>query len=417
MNIASFNRDDNIIKRESDVLNGQAPIDFIQAVRPVVIMDEPQKLGGELNSLAIKKLNPIFKIRYSATHAELHNLMYRLTPMDAYEMRLVKRINVLSMTAEQDRNLPYVEVVSIASSSASVTAALLVTKGKSRVQIRVKRNSDLFELTKLQMYEGWVVEDIHKGDENSIPRVEFANGHVLRKGSSTGVDTDLWQRAQIRATIEDHFDTELKLQQKADLGVISQIKPLTLFFIDRVANYAPDNAKFKIWFEEEYEGISSLRKFRNLKMPVAQEAHKGYFAKTKTGVKDSVEGRGNKEDEEAFDLIMSKKEQLLSPDEPVRFIFSHSALAEGWDNPNVFTICNLQETHSEVKRRQQIGRGLRLPVMITGERCRVEEVNHLTVIATETFENFAKGLQNEIQKETGIEFADLIKNKRSRVVS
>ena len=416
MNIASFNRDDNIIKRESDVLNGQAPIDFIQAVRPVVIMDEPQKLGGELNSLAIKKLNPIFKIRYSATHAELHNLMYRLTPMDAYEMRLVKRINVLSMTAEQDRNLPYVEVVSIASSSASVTAALLVTKGKSRVQIRVKRNSDLFELTKLQMYEGWVVEDIHKGDENSIPRVEFANGHVLRKGSSTGVDTDLWQRAQIRATIEDHFDTELKLQQKADLGVISQIKPLTLFFIDRVANYAPDNAKFKIWFEEEYEGISSLRKFRNLKMPVAQEAHKGYFAKTKTGVKDSVEGRGNKEDEEAFDLIMSKKEQLLSPDEPVRFIFSHSALAEGWDNPNVFTICNLQETHSEVKRRQQIGRGLRLPVMITGERCRVEEVNHLTVIATETFENFAKGLQNEIQKETGIEFADLIKNKRSRVI-
>ena len=416
MNIASFNRDDNIIKRESDVLNGQAPIDFIQAVRPVVIMDEPQKLGGDLNTSAIKKLNPIFKIRYSATHAELHNLMYRLTPMDAYEMRLVKRINVLSMTAEQDRNLPYVEVISISSSSASVTAVLLVTKGKSRVQIRVKRNSDLFELTKLEMYDGWVVEDIHKGDDESAPRIEFANGHVLRKGSSTGVDVDLWQRAQIRATIEDHFDTELKLQQKADIGVISQIKPLTLFFIDRVANYAPDNAKFKIWFEEEYEGVASLRKFRNLKMPVAQNAHKGYFAKSKTGVKDSVEGKGNKEDEEAFDLIMSKKEQLLSPEEPVRFIFSHSALAEGWDNPNVFTICNLQETHSEVKRRQQIGRGLRLPVMVTGERCRVEEVNHLTVIATETFENYAKGLQGEIQKETGIEFAGLIKNKRNRVI-
>lgn len=416
MNIASFNRDDNIIKRESDVLNGQAPIDFIQAVKPVVIMDEPQKLGGELNTIAIKKLNSIFNLRYSATHAEIHNLMYRLTPIDAYEMRLVKRINVLSMTAEQDRNVPYVEVVSISSSTAAVTAVLSVTKGNTRSQIRVKRNSDLEDLTKLQMYEGWVVEDIHKGDQSSIPRVEFANGRVLRKGSSTGIDADSWQRAQIRATIEDHFDTELKLQQKASIGVISQIKPLTLFFIDRVANYAPDNGKFKIWFEEEYEGISRMSKYRNLNMPSAHNAHKGYFAKSKTGIKDSVEGRGNKEDEEAFDLIMSNKEQLLSPDEPVRFIFSHSALAEGWDNPNVFTICNLQETHSEVKRRQQIGRGLRLPVMVNGERCRVEEVNHLTVIATETFENYAKGLQNEIEKETGLEFAGLIKNKRDRVI-
>ncbi|CAN2187375.1 COG3587 Restriction endonuclease [Candidatus Nanopelagicaceae bacterium] len=416
MNIASFNRDDNIIKRESDVLNGQAPIDFIHAVRPVVIMDEPQKLGGELNTLAIRKLNSIFNIRYSATHTELHNLMYRLTPVDAYEMRLVKRINVLSMTSEIDRNVPYVEVVSISSSTASVTAVLSVTKGNSVKQLRVKRNSDLHDLTGLQIYEGWVIEDIHVGDDSSVAKVEFANGRVLRKGSSTGVDTDSWQRAQIRATIEDHFETELKLKQKAALGVILQIKPLTLFFIDRVANYAPDDGKFKLWFEEEYEGVALMSKYRNLEMPPAHSAHKGYFAKSKTGAKDSVEGRSNKEDEEAFDLIMSKKEQLLSPEEPVRFIFSHSALAEGWDNPNVFTICNLQETHSEVKRRQQIGRGLRLPVMVSGERCRVEEVNHLTVIATETFEKYAKGLQEEIQKETGLEFAGLIKNKRDRVV-
>ena len=415
MNIASFNRDDNIIRRELEDLKGQAPIDFIRAVKPIVIMDEPQKLSSELATKAIENLNPILRLRYSATHKELHNLVYRLSPIDAYELKLVKKIDVLSVEPDVNLNSTYIEVKSISSSSNSVSAILIVNKGNKRIQLPVRRNTDLSVETKLTSYEGWVVEDIHLESENSRARVEFANGRILRLGSSTGIDQDLWQRNQIRATIEDHFDTELRLQQYAALGVISPTKPLTLFFIDRVSNYAQLDSKFRVWFEEEYEGVRALSKFRNLNMPSSKEAHSGYFAKTNQGAKDSKEGKGNKEDEEAFDLIMRDKERLLSLEEPVRFLFSHSALAEGWDNPNVFTICNLQDTHSEVKRRQQIGRGLRLPVMANGERCRVDEVNHLTVIATESFESYAAGLQKDLRDETGLEFSDLVKNKRHRV--
>ena len=416
MNIASFNKDDNIIRRETDGLNGLAPIDFIRKVQPVVILDEPQKLGSDLSSRAINDINPLFRLRYSATHKDLHHLIYRLTPIDAYEMKLVKRIDVLSITADDNRNIPYIEVKGISATKNSISATLIVNKGTSKVQVTVRRNTDLAEETKSDLYQGWVIEDIHLGTEGSFARVEFSNGQVLRKGSNTGVDLELWQRAQIRATIEDHFETEMKLQNHAAIGVISPTKPLTLFFVDRVANYAPENGKFRTWFEEEYEGVASLSKFRNLAMPSAQKAHKGYFATAKQVAKDSKEGKGNKEDEEAFDLIMRDKERLLSLEEPVRFIFSHSALAEGWDNPNVFTICNLQEVHSEVRRRQQIGRGLRLPVMANGERCRIDDVNHLTIIATETFEKFAAGLQKEMHDETGLEFRELVKNKRDRVL-
>lgn len=415
MNIASFNRDENIIKKEMDSLNGLAPIDFIRSVAPVVIMDEPQKLGSELATKAIEELKPIFRLRYSATHKDFHNLVYKLSPMDAYQMRLVKQIDVLSVSADEDRNSAYVEVKGISASTAGVTATLIVNKGTKRTQVTVRRNTDLFLETKLSIYEGWVVEDIHAGNDEVAPYVVFANGRILRKGSSTGVDLDMWQRNQIRATIDEHFNTELRLQQLASLGVIARTKPLTLFFIDRVMHYASDDAKFRKWFEEEYEGVASMSKYRNLSMPNSRSVHRGYFASTKLGPKDSKEGKGNKEDEEAFDLIMRSKERLLSLEEPVRFIFSHSALAEGWDNPNVFTICNLQDTHSEIRRRQQIGRGLRLPVMENGERCRVEEVNHLTVIATETFENFATGLQKELKEDTGFEFTDLIRDKRKRI--
>ncbi len=415
MNIASFNRDENVIRRESDFLNGRTPLEYIKAINPVVILDEPQRLGSDLASKAIAELNPILRLRYSATHKDVKHLIYRLTPIDAYRMRLVKRIDVLSLVFDENRNVPFVQVKSISSTSGSVSATLIVLKGIKKTEITVRRNSDLAEETKLAIYAGWVVEDIHMDTVDSIPRVEFANGRVLRKGSSTGFDTDSIQRTQIRASIEDHFDTELKLKHHASMGMIFPMKPLTLFFIDRVSNYVPEDGKFKVWFEEEYEDVRSLSKFRNLNMPSAREVHSGYFAITKQGAKDSREGRGNKEDEEAFDLIMRDKERLLSLEEPVRFLFSHSALAEGWDNPNVFTICNLQETHSDVKRRQQIGRGLRLPVMENGERCKVEEVNHLTVIATETFEKYAIGLQNEIQEETGLEFESIVKNKRDRV--
>jgi type III restriction enzyme len=415
MNISAFNRDENIIRKEVDSLNGYAPIDFIKSVHPVVIMDEPQKLSSILATKAIEDLSPIFRLRYSATHKEVHHLVYRLTPIDAYNMRLVKRIDVLSIDKDQDGNTPYVEVLKVSNTTSSVTAKILVIKRGKSTQVVIRRNTDLEVETNNPTYQGWVVEDIHAATENLSARVEFGNGKVLQQGANTEVHADTWQRAQIRATIEDHFDTELRLQQYASIGIIFPTKPLTLFFIDRVANYAPEAAKFRVWFEEDYVTVAALSKYRNLVMPPASKSHNGYFAITKQGAKDTKEGKGNKEDEEAFDLIMKDKERLISLEEPVRFIFSHSALAEGWDNPNVFTICNLQETRSEGRRRQQIGRGLRLPVMSNGERCRIEEINHLTVIATESFEKFAAGLQVELKDETGLEFSELVKNKRDRV--
>jgi len=415
INIAAFNKDENIIHKKVDSLGGKAPIDFIKAVRPVVIMDEPQKLSSELAKESIRELNPLLRLRYSATHKELHHLVYRLSPLDAYELRLVKRIDVLSMKADLNLNVPYVELRKITSTSGSVTATLGLSKNGTIKQFPVSRNSDLELIAGSKIYEGWMVEDICAQTEYEPSKIQFSNGRILRVGSSTGIDSDLRQRAQIRSTIQDHFDTELLLKQKADLGEIHPTKPLTLFFIDRVANYAEKESKFRVWFEEEYESVSKIRKYRNLEMPQATDAHSGYFASTKQGLKDSKEGKGNKEDEEAYDLIMRSKQKLLSFEVPVRFIFSHSALSEGWDNPNVFTICNLQETQSDVRRRQQIGRGLRLPVMANGERCRVEEVNHLTIVATETFEEFAASLQKELRDENGIEFEGIVRNKRERV--
>ena len=416
LNIAAFNSDDNIIRRQTDSLNGRAPIDFIQAVQPVVIMDEPQKLAGENSARAIEDLKSVFRLRYSATHRDVHQLLYRLSPIDAYDMRLVKRIDVLSVTADENKNVPLVSVLKITNTKGSVTATLKINKsgGKGETQITARRNTDLQDESKLQVYQGWVVEDIQANTENTVAQVVFQNGRILREGSSTGVNEEAWQRARIRATIIDHFDTELLIRQHEQRGFIHPIKALTLFFIDRVANYAPDDGKFRIWFEEEYLSVCREGKYRNLVKADVKDVHGGYFATSKKVAKDSTE-KGNKDDDVAYDLIMKDREKLLSLETPMRFIFSHSALAEGWDNPNVFTICNLQNVQSEIKRRQQIGRGLRLPVMADGERCRVEEVNHLTVIAPEPFENFAKALQKEMTDDAGVEFSDRVKDKRARV--
>lgn len=416
LNIAAFNSDDNIIRRQTDSLNGRAPIDFIQAVQPVVILDEPQKLAGDNSTKAIKDLQALFRLRYSATHKDFHQLLYRLTPVDAYDMRLVKRIDVLSVTADENKNVPLVSVLKITNTKGTVTATLKINKsgGKGETQITARRNTDLQNESRLQIYQGWIVEDIQANTEDTVAQVVFQNGRILREGSSTGVDEEAWQRARIRATIADHFNTELLIRQHEQRRIIQPIKALTLFFIDKVANYAPDDGKFRTWFEEEYLSVSHESKYRNLDKPNVKEVHGGYFATNKKVAKDSTE-RGSKDDDVAFDLIMKDKEKLLSPETPMRFIFSHSALAEGWDNPNVFTICNLQNVQSEIKRRQQIGRGLRLPVMADGERCRIEEINHLTVIAAEPFSEFAKGLQKQMKDEAGIDFMDRINDKKERV--
>jgi type III restriction enzyme len=414
MNIQAFNKDSNIIMREADGLSGMRPIDFITSVQPIVIMDEPQKLDGKLQKEAIAGLNPLFRLRYSATHKDAHCMLYRLGPVDSYERKLVKRIEVLSMTAEDDLNIAYVELRKINFGAGAPTATIIVNSHNGRVQKTVRLNDDLATIASMKVYEGWSVEQISAPTESSAGYLEFRNGRRLKVTQNTDIDLDWWQRAQIQAAIQKHFDTELRLQKAAQNGEIKPIKPLTLFFIDRVANYDPEDGKFKRWFDELYEELlSSDRRFRNLKVPAkGSEVRQGYFASSKGKAKDT--NGDSSDDAAAYDLIMKKKEQLLSFDEPVRFIFSHTALSEGWDNPNVFTICNLQEVHSEVKRRQQIGRGLRLPVMENGERNRNHQYNVLTVIASETFEKYAAALQNEIQSETGESFAGRIQSARNR---
>jgi type III restriction enzyme len=413
MNIQAFNGDGRIIMRPADNLNGMRPVDFITAVNPIVIMDEPQKLDGLGQKGAIEGLNPLFRLRYSATHKNTHCLVYRLGPVDAYERRLVKRIEVLSMTAEEDENIAYVELKRVNVGNGSPTATVVLNSQTGRVQKTLRMGDSLSELTGKKIYAGWDVEQIAAPTGSSSGYLEFRNGRRVSVTQNTEVDQDWWQRAQIQAAIQKHFETELRLKFAAENGEITSLKPLTLFFIDRVSNYEPEDGKFKVWFDELYdEVLSSNRRFRNLNLPPAPASRAGYFSRTKGLAKDT--NGDSVDDIQAYDLIMRNKERLLSPEEPVRFIFSHTALSEGWDNPNVFTICNLQETKSEVKRRQQIGRGLRLPVMTNGERSRNHQYNVLTVIASESFEKYADELQREIQSETGETFAGKIQSARNR---
>jgi type III restriction enzyme len=414
MNIQAFNKDSNVIMREADGLQGMKPIDFITSVKPIVIMDEPQKLDGPMQKLAIEGLNPLFRLRYSATHRDAHCMLYKLGPVDAYERKLVKRIEVLSMSVEEDLNTAFVHLLKVNVSAGAPTATVLVNTHERRVQKTLRKDDDLAEITGMKIYEGWLVEDIQAATETQPALLQFGNNRVLHASENTDVEKSWWQRVQIKAAITSHLETELRLKHAAQNGEIQPIKPLTLFFIDQVANYDPEDGPFKLWFDEIWsETISGNRKFRNLDLPEnGEDVRAGYFAATKGKAKDT--SGDSADDAAAYDLIMRNKEQLLSPEEPVRFIFSHSALSEGWDNPNVFTICNMQDGKSVMRRRQQIGRGLRLPVMANGERNRNHTYNILTVIASESFEKYASELQKEIEDETGESFAGKIQPARRR---
>lgn len=419
MNVDAFLKEEsNVIYRYDDDL-GRPPIEYLQACRPVVIMDEPQRLGSPKQTEAIGKLNPLVRLRYSATHKDLHHLLYRLTPVDAYDQHLVKGIDVWSVTQSDDKNSPYVLVKAVHATTAGVTATAVIQKMGaggtiSETQVTLRRNDDLLELSgDRSAYDGWIVEQIATDPE----RVEFQNSITLYPGEEFGPDVDALHRLQIRTAILEHLDKEVEFRRRAKAGEIAPIKVLSLFFIDKVAHYYPADGKFKQWFIEEYERALTNGKYKLLKMPPAAEVHKGYFAVSGKGdaaaPKDSRES-STAADNDAFELIMHAKERLLSPEEPVRFIFSHSALAEGWDNPNVFVICTLRETKQEMTKRQQIGRGLRLPVMTNGERCTLPEVNRLTVVANESFETFARDLQRELKEDAGVDFTERIKSVRAR---
>lgn len=399
---------------------GVAPIEFIQATQPIVILDEPQNLETDIRKQAIARLNPLCTLRYSATHRASYNLIHSLDPVRAYELGLVKQIGVDSVIELKDANQAYVEVEGFRAGKRSVSAKLSIwvnqATGPAKRTVTVKNGDDLYALSnQREIYKnGFIVNEIDAAEGF----VTFANDVRVRQGQPHGALTDAILRLQVEATVRRHFEKARKLHPMG-------IKVLSVFFIDRVANYRTygedgtvGKGKFAEWFEEIYEQYRSKPEFAGL-MPHAVEAvHNGYFSQDKRAVSpfETVTGKTNADAEaSAFELIMRDKERLLDLAEPLAFIFSHSALREGWDNPNVFQICTLAESSSEIKKRQEIGRGLRLAVNRDGERVRDRTVNRLTVIANESYEDFASQLQSEMV-EAGVRFKPgMVKNERDKV--
>jgi type III restriction enzyme len=399
----------NVIYKESDKLSGRQPIEFIQAARPIVIIDEPQSVDSTDKSQdAIKALNPLCTLRYSATHRNLYNLVYRLDPIRAFELKLVKQIVVASAVADGSADGAFVRVESI-THKPSLKAKLRIhvqgASGPKERAVVAKQGTDLFVLSneRVNYRSGFEVTEINATPGHEY--IEFANDIRLPVGGEIGgLREDIW-RAQIKYTIKQHLEKELELRTRG-------IKVLSLFFIDRVSNYRdydehgrPVVGKYARVFEEELAVLAGKPQYKDLnwlREPPAR-LHNGYFAQDKKGVFKDTTG-DTPADDDVYNLIMKEKERLLSLDEPLRFIFSHSALREGWDNPNVFQICTLNETKSAMKKRQEIGRGLRLPVDQDGRRVFDESVNRLYVMANESYEAFAKALQTEYEDDCGVTF-------------
>lgn len=393
-------RGNNLIMNQTrDKLNGLRPIDFLRATRPILIMDEPQNMESELSKTALAGMDPAFILRYSATHRETRNLTYRLDPVDAHELGLVKQIVVVEATEHGGDAKPYIKLLSIDSNPWQANLELVCRKkdGSLARQVKkVKQNQDLEKVTGNPAYDNnWRINEINLDGPGFI---ELTNHGILQVGESIGGNDETVYREMIRETIREHFRKESLMRP---LG----IKVLSLFFVDKVASYlgeGDDNTtadgKFAQWFDELFiEERDRFPKYKDLLPQEPIELRRAYFSQIKKGVYGDTSGVTAKDDD-SYDLIMKDKARLLSEDEPVRFIFSHSALREGWDNPNVFQICTLREMGSETERRQTIGRGLRLPVNQDGERVADRSVAQLTVVANESYQEFATNLQKEYKK-------------------
>lgn len=427
INSQAFNakgKDARRIYMKLDEFRSRRPIDIIAKTNPILIIDEPQSVEGKQTKENLKQFNPMITLRYSATHKSdsIYNMVYRLDAMEAYNKRLVKKIAVKGITetgSTATDSYLYLESINLSKGNPTATLQFEVKmasgapKKKSRI---VTEGDNLYDYSNgLEEYKnGFVVSHIDGRDDS----VEFINGIKIYAGDVVGaVDEDQLRRIQIRETILSHLQRERQLFYKG-------IKVLSLFFIDEVANYReydaanqPVNGKYAVMFEEEYEDILNNMQLslgeddyiKYLQSIPASKTHAGYFSvdgkgkmiNSKVGRKETTS-----DDVSAYELIMKNKELLLDRDpkkSPVRFIFSHSALREGWDNPNVFQICTLKQSSSDVRKRQEVGRGLRLCVNQNGERMDVNalgndvhNVNVLTVIASESYDSFAKGLQTEM---------------------
>ena len=396
MTIDSFLRKETLLRRSSEGLIGETPLHFIQACRPILILDEPQNMESDKAVKALARLNPLFALRYSATHRKSYNMIHRLTPMEAYRSGLVKRLEIDSVEGG-DTNAAYFRILSVNLDGPVRSARVEANTGTGRRRFTMRRLHTLEDKTGMPHYRGFQLTDI----VSEPPRVEFSGsaGHVVLKEGEAHGETDKEEmfRAQISAAIQDHFTRQQRLRGRG-------IKVLSLFFIDKVANYRGegegDNAPMiRRIFEEEFD----RQKQGEWKKVPAAAVHKGYFAKS--------QGGNSEEDARAYQLIMRDKESLLTFPNPktddaetlakrrVAFIFTHSALREGWDNPNIFQICALNETASEMRKRQEIGRGLRLAVDQSGNRVLDNSVNILTVIPNRNYEAYVSEYQGEIEED------------------
>ena len=420
--VGAINRQDvNNLYKESEKTGGEKPIDLIRATRPILIVDEPQSVDGGLQGRgkeALGAMNPLCTLRYSATHVDKHHMVYRLDAVDAYERKLVKQIEVASATVQDAHNKPYVRVVSTSNRHGAISAKVELdveeAGGVRRREKTVQDGDDLEQATGRAVYRDCRIGEIRVESSSEFVELRVPGGEqYLGRGEAWGdVDTLAVQREMIRRTIREHLDKEKRLR-------LQGIKVLSLFFIDAVDRYRRYDDEgnivkgdYALIFEEEYRRLAKHPDYRTLFQEVdltkdADEVHNGYFSiDRKGGWTDTAENNQTNRDnaERAYNLIMKEKEKLLGLETPLKFIFSHSALREGWDNPNVFQICALRDMQTERERRQTIGRGLRLCVNQEGERLRGFDVNTLTVVATESYEAFAENLQQEIEKDTGIRF-------------
>jgi type III restriction enzyme len=393
--LAAFNSVTNNIYKASEKLPGERrPFQYVQGTRPILILDEPQNMESERSKQALRTLRPLLALRFSATHRSSPNLVYQLTPFDAYQADLVKRIQVFGVTERDSANLPILSLTGITRSprlSAEVHTRVTDMLGTREADITLHQGDDLFSKTNRAEYRGdFIVENIHAG----AGLLEFRNGVTLslHETAATAFRPAVF-REQIRQTIQQHFEMQRRLMPRA-------IKVISLFFIDRVANYTAADGIIRQLFDDEYEKLQDTYDF--YKPFSAAQVRNAYFAKKKLkdGSEEAIDTDSSnvaerEAEKQAFQLIMRDKAQLLSFGEPVCFIFAHSALREGWDSPNVFQICTLRSVGGEIERRQQIGRGLRLAVNQSGDRVHDDGVNLLTVIANEAYADYARGLQQE----------------------
>lgn len=397
-----------IINQRRDKLNGYRPIDYLAATRPIVIMDEPQNMESGLQSDALKRLKPSFALRYSATHKTQRNVVYKLDPVDAHELGLVKTIVVSDVQQQGADVTPYIKLISVKNTGKFVAQLELSGRsadgGLERKKVSVGSGTELSDarVSGNPAYSGWRINSLSLADGSNPGSIELTlHDELVYEGESIGGAAGAVYREMIRETVREHFRKMRLLKEK-------NIKVLSLFFIDKVASYMGSGLAYDVadgdfvqWFDEAFvEERAKKPEFIEWLPGEPAEYRKAYFSQVKKG--GSVQAQDSNgtsvADNDAYDLIMKDKEGLLSESTPARFIFSHSALREGWDNPNVFQICTLREMGTKTERRQTIGRGLRLPVTRTDngfERVSDESISSLTVIANESYQSFARALQQE----------------------